>query len=232
MAVDACPISESAPLIIDVGFNVGQDTTAHLEAGYHVVAVEANPMLCDWARRTSPFREALESGRMQLINRAIVPPHEKASSLPFYIAPSTERSRLGVCNSGHTHVPCKVQHVATVTCATLLRQHPNATYVKIDVEGADGYCVESIAEAAAASRLRCLPRYMSVESNIVDSAPAVFMRLADAGYRHFKYVDQSRHFGSNHSLHGAGSGACRPAFSSCARRPCAAMLVRSHSRAQ
>ena len=55
--------------ILDVGFNVGQDTVVYLEAGYNVAAVEANPLLVEWARKTPPFRAAIDAGRLTLLNR-------------------------------------------------------------------------------------------------------------------------------------------------------------------
>ena len=46
-------------VIVDMGFNIGQDTAAYLELGYDVVAVEANPRLSAWANQSEPFKSAL-----------------------------------------------------------------------------------------------------------------------------------------------------------------------------
>jgi FkbM family methyltransferase len=217
------PLSEALPcgnehahdgqLVVDVGFNVGQDTTAYLEAGYQVVAVEANPLLCEWARRTSPFREAIARGQLKLLNRAITGTDVENQTMPFFISEHSERNRIGSCYQP----PCAVREVRTITCAQLLRRYaPSAYYLKCDVEGADNFCMASIAKAAAKQTLSCLPRYLSVEENLAANGRDTFSRLASLGYHHFKYADQSASYGNSaygttgrhgvNNYHGAGSG--------------------------
>ena len=194
----------SSPLIVDVGFNIGQDTSLFLEAGYRVVAVEANPHLCEWATKTSPFKEAIASGRLTLLNRAIVGAHNVSQpKLPFYLSRHTERNRLFTCYEE----PCKIREVQTITCAKLLRQHGDVHYLKCDVEGADDQCMASIASEAADGRLKCLPRYMSVEDNIASHARETFDSLVRLGYTSWKYAEQESWSPNGHLQHGGATGA-------------------------
>src|ERR1051326_5291102 len=49
-------------LVFDVGMNVGMDTAFYLSKGCRVIAVEANPVLCEQARHR--FANALRSGQL------------------------------------------------------------------------------------------------------------------------------------------------------------------------
>ena len=210
----ACTSAATGTLIVDVGFNVGQDSAAYLEMGHYVLAVEANPLLHEWATHTSPFKQAIAAGRLELLNRAIVGHNDTTALVPFYISKESEANRIGSCFKS----PCTVRAVPTITCASLLQRAISKglppLYLKSDVEGYDTACLRSIIAAAADSSghgLSCLPRYMSFEDNVAAHQPTL-MRLVAAGYRHFKYIDQLPSYGTEgpisakHGYHGAGSG--------------------------
>jgi FkbM family methyltransferase len=174
-------------LIFDVGLHVGQDTAFYLKKGYRVVAVEANPELCQKAE--DRFHQAIQDGRLLLVNKAIT---SKPGPVTFYrnldksvwgtVDPAwAERNiRLGTRNESIT--------VEGVTIDQLLRQYGVPYYLKIDIEGLDMVCVEGL--TAMESR----PRYVSIEST-KDSFPELrreidtFLRL---GYDRFKIVNQER----------------------------------------
>ena len=189
--------------VLDVGFNIGQDTTMYLEAGYNVVAIEANPGLVAWANSTEPFMSAAQHRRLALLNLAIAP-HEpnakravRKSTMTFYMAMHTERSRLGVCN----YPPCTAVEVETASCDALVGEY-RPMYVKIDAEGADIVCLSAIFHGIASGSLQAPPRYISVEELL---SQEMYDAAGNAGYTHFKYADQrNNHGGANH---GAGTGA-------------------------
>ena len=68
-------------LIFDVGCNDGQDSDFYLKKGFRVVAVEANPALCERLRRTFCRRRSPRAGS-SLVCEAIA---EEAGEVDFYL---------------------------------------------------------------------------------------------------------------------------------------------------
>ena len=56
-------------LIYDLGMNNGDDTDFYLKRGFEVVAVEANPALCQQAEER--FAEAIAAGKLTIVKAAI-----------------------------------------------------------------------------------------------------------------------------------------------------------------
>jgi hypothetical protein len=56
-------------LIFDVGANNGDDTAAYLARGFRVIAVEANPFLCEDLHKR--FANDINLGRAVVVNKAI-----------------------------------------------------------------------------------------------------------------------------------------------------------------
>lgn len=54
---------------------------------------------------------------------------------------------------------CEIVEVPQLTCATLMERHGIPFLLKIDIEGADLYCLESL------RRLKERPKYVAVEVN-------------------------------------------------------------------
>jgi FkbM family methyltransferase len=67
-------------LIYDVGMNNGQDSAFYMHKGYRVVAIEANPVLCERARQE--FSNKIQSGQLTILNVAI---SEIEGELDFYV---------------------------------------------------------------------------------------------------------------------------------------------------
>ena len=55
---------EGGRLIFDLGMNNGDDTSHYLHRGFNVVALEANPTLCESAQKR--FRAAIDDGRLTI----------------------------------------------------------------------------------------------------------------------------------------------------------------------
>src|SRR6185436_16484350 len=66
-AMTTCAVDNR--LVFDLGMNNGDDTAYYLRRGYDVVSVEANPALCDQARRR--FAAAIGEGRLQIVHAAL-----------------------------------------------------------------------------------------------------------------------------------------------------------------
>jgi FkbM family methyltransferase len=167
----------SLPLVIDIGMFDTADTCYYLETGHRVIAVEANPRLA--SRGAAKLHAAVSEARLEIINAAI--------------APSRERVTLTVNGDnagGSSVIPGMVDatiasgsyDVEGVTMADVLaRAGQRARLVKIDIEGADGLCIEAI---NAANR----PEFLSVEAH--SRCEEFIGLLSTAGFTRFKLIDQ------------------------------------------
>jgi FkbM family methyltransferase len=84
-----CPrMTNAANLIYDLGAHNGQDSDFYLKKGFNVVAVEANPALCDSLRRR--FSREIAEGRFSLVEKAV---GERFGKVEFFV--NTDRSVWG-----------------------------------------------------------------------------------------------------------------------------------------
>jgi FkbM family methyltransferase len=167
-----------ADLIYDVGMNNGDDTAYYLFKGFRVVAVEADPTLIEKARER--FADDIRRGQLELVNVAIGPKEETAS---FWICDSRSEwnsfDRRIASREGLPH------HAIDVQCRpfrSLLEQFGVPSYLKIDIEGHDHYCVADLDP-------RDLPKYVSLEMG--ELGPLFVLR--DLGYNGFKLITQNDH---------------------------------------
>jgi len=163
--------------IIDLGAHNGDDTGHYLQKGFRVVAVEANPILAEQIVRR--FQQAIGDGRLTVLNIGIA---EQAGALPFWVNDdqsvwSSFDRELG----GRHGSRC---HSVVVQCGSLssiIEEYGVPHYLKIDIEGYDRVCLDSLQAG------HC-PRYLSCELTHGDG---LIERLHDLGYRRFKLVNQS-----------------------------------------
>lgn len=171
--------------IYDFGSNNGDDLPYYLMKGLRVVAVEANPVLCEHIRQR--FAGPLGSGQLAVIN-AVLASEAQAEPVTFHVHkfndvlsqfPAPQDSNpASETFSGNYH-PIQLQ---AVTPADVVRAHGLPHYIKIDVESYD----EAILSNLFAAGFR--PPYISAESHSID----VFACLvAVGGYRRFKLVEGS-----------------------------------------
>jgi FkbM family methyltransferase len=158
-------------VIYDVGMHNGDDTDYYLKKGFRVVAVEANPLLCEAARNR--FAEHIESGRLKIHNVAIA---AEAGSVKFYVNDqnSVLSSLLQPSDmTGWREVVCQAHPL------TELLEAPDQTeFVKLDIEGADLLALEDL------YRQRILPPNISCEAHRIE----VVCKLISMGYQKFKLV--------------------------------------------
>lgn len=175
-------------LIYDIGMHDGDDSDFYLRKGFRVVAVEADPELCEQASRR--FASEIAEGRITIVNRAIAP---VAGPVTFYR--STIPGWGTVVESWNTDnavrgVAAEALVVEGITLADLVEEHGDAFYMKVDIEGMDHIALEGLASTFAR------PRYLSMETSFARS-PAItsieqdFAMLTRFGYDHFKIVDQA-----------------------------------------
>lgn len=167
-------------LIYDLGCHIGEDTGYYLKRGFRVVAVDANPELCEHVRNRFP------DAKLTVVNAAIA---EQPGEITFYdnvhqgwgtIYPewADRNRRLGADSVERT--------VRAVTMADLIAEYGRPHYVKIDIEGADMVALKGLFVAP--------PRYVSIESNKTSFAELrrEFATLESLGYTGFKIIDQRK----------------------------------------
>ncbi len=171
--------AKDSRLIIDLGMNNGDDTAHYLDHGFRVVALEANPALCERAR--ARFRTEIGNGRLQILQVAI---SDKPGQATFHVNLDNDHwSSLDAGWAGRDASRCRKITVPCITLGELFGKYGVPYYLKIDVEGVD----QSVLEQIQASSLR--PLFVSVEDCRFGFD---YMRImAACGYDRFKLLDQS-----------------------------------------
>jgi FkbM family methyltransferase len=165
-------------LVFDIGMNNGDDTAYYLRRGYRVVAVEADPAFIRAAEQR--FRDAVAAGRLTLVNAAI---GGERGSATFHFS----QGNRGVWNSFDPAIASRgglATRTETIECvrfADLLAEHGTPYYLKVDIEGADHYCLADLDPDD-------LPQYVSFEAS--EGKLADLYHLAHVGYTRFKLIDQ------------------------------------------
>lgn len=169
--------------------HTGVDTEFYLRKGFRVVAVEANEDLA--AQAQQKFHQHIASGRLVIIPKAIA---SKPGLVNFWLNQSNDEwSSLVpeyISRNARVGAPSAARAVPAMLFSDLLRDHGIPYYLKIDIEGADHLCLESLHEFA----LR--PPFLSVETSGTNDFGYTFQLLAHLyllGYRQFKLINQYMH---------------------------------------
>ena len=164
-------------LIMDVGAHNGDDAGYYLQKGYRVVAIEANPVLAQ--RITERFDTPVRGGRLIVLNRGIA---ARAGTLSFWVNDdnsvwSSFDRELG----GRHGSRCHSVNIECLCLDTIVRKYGIPHYLKIDIEGYDRLCLDSLDAGEC-------PRYLSCELTHGDG---LIDKLYELGYRRFKLANQS-----------------------------------------
>src|SRR4051812_47763649 len=118
--------------IYDFGMNAGTNLAYYLGKGATVIAVEANPALCEDVR--ARFSDEIRGGRLVIVNAALA--EEDASSVTFYIHKTNHvLSQLPRPPDPDQFTPIDM---ACRTPASIVQQFGEPSYIKVDVEHFDG----------------------------------------------------------------------------------------------
>lgn len=171
-------------LILDLGLHIGQDTEFYLKKGFNVVAIEANPELCEEAN--DKFYSFIKSGQLHLINKAVSNNNEK---LKFYIHP-TQKDWSSCFKEfiRSENVELTEIEVEGITIKELFEQYNVPRYMKVDIEGADGLVAKQL------SFLKEKPDFVSFETSRSNYAE-IFSYLFLAGYKKFQLINQLKYNG-------------------------------------
>jgi FkbM family methyltransferase len=162
-------------VIYDFGSNNGDDLPYYLKKADLVVAVEANPVLCDGIR--ARFQDAIAAGKL-VVESKVLAVGSVGPEVPFYVHKTAHiLSQFPVPDE-----PQNFQKVILPSCtpAELIAQYGEPYYIKIDIEHYDEVVLRALFEADIR------PPFISAESHGIE----VFAALVSlGGYKAFKLVD-------------------------------------------
>jgi FkbM family methyltransferase len=174
-------------LVFDVGLHEGQDTAYYLFKGYTVVAVDANPAQIAAARERS--HAAVTDQRLKLVHCAVA---ADSGEIDFHVGlgEHADWSSLNPAIAGNNQRYSRIR-VPARRLADLFDEYGTPYYCKMDVEGADLLCLQSL------EGRHDLPLHVSVESECPGPRPLTDAEVLDTlnalrgiGYSRFKLVDQ------------------------------------------
>ena len=171
--------AKDSRMIFDLGMNAGEDSAFYVKRGYRVVALEANPALCEKVRRR--FQKEIDDKRLHLLNAAIA---DRAGCTKFFV--NLDNDHWSSLDAGWAGRDASKFEETTVECVTLddlFGKFGIPYYVKIDVEGTDRIVLEQLRGHDV------LPLFVSVEDCRLGFDYMQIM--ASCGYNAFKLLDQS-----------------------------------------
>lgn len=156
-------------LIYDVGMHNGDDTAYYLAKGARVIAIEANPQMCEAAEQR--FAAEIATGRLTILNVAV---GDRDGEAEFFIDDTNSVLSSLVRRGTMRSLTTRMRRLSDV-----FDEHGLPDFAKIDVEHVDHVVIEDL---RAADRL---PQHISVEAHRQDVVEA----LLAAGYRAFRLVN-------------------------------------------
>lgn len=164
-------------IIYDIGAHAGDDIPYYLLKADKVIAVEANPRLCDTIKNR--FHQDITGGRL-IVENCIATAASASGHTEFYVHKNNSLlSQMHQPNDESLPMFNKVT-LPSRPVHEIIREHGTPYYIKIDIEHMDA----EILEALFAHGI--FPDYLSAESHTLD----VFGLLASKGrYDAFKLVD-------------------------------------------
>ena len=169
--------THNTKVIYDFGSNNGDDIPYYLLKSDRVIAVEANPLLCE--QITGRFHREIAEGRV-VVENCVLTIEKAIENVPFYLHKTEHvlsqfpRPDESVFNNFHqVFLPSK-------NVIDIIERYGDPYYIKIDIEHYD----QIILRELFAHNIR--PPYISSESHHID----IFCLLvALGGYESFKLVE-------------------------------------------
>jgi FkbM family methyltransferase len=166
-------------LIYDLGLHDGRDTARYLREGARVIAIDANPTMCQNA--TVQFDDYIKAGQLTILNRGIA---AHKGRLDFWICDEiSDWSSFNLESASRNGVK---HHSISIDCVPIndvIREFGVPDYMKIDIEGNDRICIDNL-------NTKIAPDYISIEMGHPTGGDDL-NRLAELGYRKFKVICQN-----------------------------------------
>lgn len=166
-----------AALVFDFGMYDGEDARYYLETGLKVVAIDADPVLCEAAKKR--FAEPLSKGQLVVEHAAI---SNTPGTIDLHVSGQDRGSSSIYADRIAERWPLGKYSVPTVTYDDLVAKHGKPEYLKIDIEGADRDAVMSLRHETA-------PPFLSFEAH--EHLEEMIQHCYDLGYRRFKIINQT-----------------------------------------
>jgi FkbM family methyltransferase len=206
-------ITYDSALIYDVGMHLGEDTEYYLKKGFRVIAFEANPRLVSLCKRK--FVDQIASDQLTIVEGAIAPKHY-GNRITFYMNCLSEWGTIETAwNELNVKrgTSSKIIEVGKVDFYSILKRYGVPFFLKIDIEGADQYVLNALAEFFPR------PKYISMESKKVEfrQLQDELKVLCELGYNKFRAVQQKTIPGSSiitRDIYGIGLEHTFPAHAS------------------
>lgn len=164
-------------MIFDVGMFNGQDTGYYLELGFRVVSVEANPVYV--SRALTKFAGEIASGQLTVVHGAMC---ERHGTVTLHVSGDEPGSSSILPDWVSPLNPVGTYDVQGVLYDDLVSKHGIPHFMKVDIEGADRFCVLAITRATA-------PKFLSFE--IGRDFDELFDHLVSIGFTQFKIINQT-----------------------------------------
>jgi FkbM family methyltransferase len=180
-------------LIYDIGMHKGEDTDFYLRKGFRVIGFEANPDLVSSCDRR--FKEFIDQKRLTIVEGAILDPSALSpgqKKVQFHVSKSNSvwgTVRLDWANRNQRMGDSSTTiEVGVVDLVDVLKQHGVPHYMKIDIEGCDMVCVNTLRS------FRQRPDYISLETEKTSfqDIQQQIDALVELGYDSFRVVEQSK----------------------------------------
>lgn len=166
-------------LIYDIGMHNGDDAVYYLNLGYTVIAVEANPLLVDLCKKK--LHDYISNNKLIIINKGI---SNQSGKFYFWVNKvNSEWSSFNKDIGTRNNTPASRIEVSTIRMNELFEKYEIPYYLKVDIEGYDIHCIESITPGNK-------PRYLSCEARSVELLDV----LRSKGYTKFKMINQANGF--------------------------------------
>lgn len=164
-------------IIYDVGSNNGDDIPYYMMKGDVVVAIEANPVLCEGIRQR--FAAEIQEGRL-IVECCVVTDCEAPEVVDFYLHNKNHVvSQFPIPSEDRLELFTRIE-LPSRSILSIISEHGFPYYVKIDIEHFD----VPLLKAMFSSDIR--PPFISAESHSLE----VLSTLAGQGcYTAFKLVD-------------------------------------------
>lgn len=160
------------PIAYDIGMHNGDDTHYYLSKGYDVVSVEANSALCQAAAER--FASEVSNKRLTILNFAI---SDKRGEIDFYH--HKQESEWGTIVKPEDLSEWTMSPVKTAPLSDIVLAGPEADFIKIDIEGADYFALDSL---QAANRM---PKSIVCEAHSLK----ILCKLIVMDYKRFRIVN-------------------------------------------
>ena len=162
--------------IFDIGLYDGTDTEYYLSLGSRVISVEANPLFV--RRAQERFGADIAAGRLTIVHAAISTDHAPVELI-------LSGDDLGSSSVFGDRIADR-QPMGSITAPglpirDLVAQYGVPDYLKVDIEGADRFCILHLTRDTR-------PRYLSFE--IGPDVEELLAHIRSIGYTRFKIINQ------------------------------------------